>query len=167
MDLVHVLGQDHHHHHTSSSPLLCIGIVSATTYRLHLQRAQGKRKRRPHKQNDLQSQLVSSGFYMIQALQLRCSRCNLMEQRGDPLQGVGETCEIHKQIPFCICTATLAPGLATQWVQVHIYINRLQLLRQYTCYLTGRQISIHSPSRVQTIVQGFGRIPLNEHTSIT
>ena len=26
--------------------------------------------------------------------------------RGDPLQGIG-TCEIHKQIQFCVCTATL------------------------------------------------------------
>ena len=59
VDLVHLLGQDHQHH-TSSSPLLCIGTVSAATYRMHLQRAQGRRKRRPHEQNGLQSQLVSS-----------------------------------------------------------------------------------------------------------
>jgi len=32
--------------------------------------------------------------------------------RGDPLQGIG-TCEIHKEIPFCVCTATLVPGLTT------------------------------------------------------
>jgi len=35
------------------------------------------------------------------------------DSRGDLLQGVGETCEIHKQIQFCVCTATLVPGLAT------------------------------------------------------
>jgi len=54
VDLVHLLGQDHQHH-TSSSPLLCIGIVSVATYRLHLQRAQVRRKRKLRRQNGLLS----------------------------------------------------------------------------------------------------------------
>ena len=54
VDLVHLLGQDHQHH-TSSSPLLCVGTVSVATYRLHLLRAQVRRKRRLHRQNGLLS----------------------------------------------------------------------------------------------------------------